>query len=308
MKSTIREEVKQSIKEEIKTALREEFRYRLSNIETQLTKLATVYADVQAVEEAINYNNKRLDDICQSSLPALTSHVEKVATSLALQTLNMDVHRRKWSLTIQGVKGSVGEAEMDTRSSCVALARQHLGVPNATETDFSACHRLSQKQDACIIVRLKDLNQRNLWLEGAKNLKSHTDKISISPNMPPVLRCLKTELLQKRKNLPIEQKRRSYVKHLRQWPYVELHVPNSPTIRPETKVETIVQSVLSFCPLMSLADWSCDQSRLKYKHHVSPAMPQPNADFVTPSTFNPWLAAWMGPIQLNILMQLCAIY
>ena len=123
-----------------------------------------------------------------------------------------------------------------------------------------------------------------------------------------VLRCLKTELLQKRKNLPIEQKRRSYVKHLRQWPYMELHLPNSPTIRPETKVETIVQSVLGFCPSMSLADWSCHQSRLKYKHHVSPAIPQPNADFVTPSTFNPWLAAWMGPIQLNILMQLCAIY
>ena len=203
---------------------------------------------MQAVEEAINFNNKRLDDICQSSLPALTSHVEKVATSLALQTLDMDVHRRKWSLTMQGVKGSVGEA----------------GAANATETDFSACHRFSQKQNAGIIVRFKDLNQRNLWLEGAKNLKSHTDKISISPDMPPVLRCLKTELLQKRKNLPVEQKRRSYVKHLRQWPYVELHVPNNPTIRPETKVETIVQSVLGFCPLMSLEDWSCNQSRLKY--------------------------------------------
>ena len=81
IKCTIHEEVKQSIKDEIKTALREEFRDRLSNIETQLTKLATVYADVQAVEEAINFNNKRLDDICQSSLLALTSHVEKVATS-----------------------------------------------------------------------------------------------------------------------------------------------------------------------------------------------------------------------------------
>ena len=70
---------------------------------------------MQVVEEAINFNNKHLDDICQSSLPALTSRVEKVATSLGLQTLDVDVHRRKWSLTIQGVKGSVGEAEMDTR-------------------------------------------------------------------------------------------------------------------------------------------------------------------------------------------------
>ena len=55
--STIREKVKQSIKEEIKSALREEFKDRVSNIETQLTKLATIYADMQAVEETINFNN-----------------------------------------------------------------------------------------------------------------------------------------------------------------------------------------------------------------------------------------------------------
>ena len=206
IKFTIREEVKKSIKEEIKSVLKEEFGDRLSNIERQLTKLTTVYYKVQEVEAATNFNSQPLDDICQTSLPALASQVEKVATALALQTLDIDVHHRKWSLAIHGVKGKAGETEGDTRSSCVALARQHLSVANATEADFSACHRLNKREDAGIIIRFKCLNQRNLWLKRVKNLKSHTDKISISPDIPPVLRCLKSELLQKRKVLPAEQK------------------------------------------------------------------------------------------------------
>ena len=170
IKFTIREEVKKSIKEEIKSVLKEEFGDHLSHIERELTKLTTVYDKVQDVEAAINFNSQRLDDICQTSLPALASHVEKVATALALQTLDIDVHRRKWSLAIHGVKGKAGETEADTRSSCVALARQHLGVANATEADFSACHRLNQREDAGIIIRFNvsikktfGLRERRIW-------------------------------------------------------------------------------------------------------------------------------------------------
>ena len=52
------------------------------------------------------------------------------------------------------------------------------------------------------IVRFTDLKQRNAWLSGAKHLKNHSDKISISQDLLPVLRALKTELLGQRKDLP----------------------------------------------------------------------------------------------------------
>ena len=147
-----------------------------------------------------------------TQMPALTSHAEKVATALALQTLDLDVHRRKWSLTIQGIKGDAGEEDAVTRKACVDLARNHLGIADANEKGFSACHRLNKRKDAGIIIRFQDLSRRNEWLDGAKNLRTHTERISISPDLPPVLRHLKTELLQKRKDMSPEHKKKSYVK------------------------------------------------------------------------------------------------
>ena len=130
-------------------------------------------------------------------MPALASHLEKVATALALQTLDLDVHRRKWSLTIQGVKGDAEEEDAVTRRACVDLARNHLRIADTSEKDFGAWHRLNKRKDAGIIIRLQDLSRRNEWLDGAMNLRTHTEKISISPDLPPVQRHLKTELLQK---------------------------------------------------------------------------------------------------------------
>ena len=115
-----------------------------------------------------------------------------------MQTLDLYMHWHKWGLTIQGLKGLDEEKECDTLEACVTLAKDHLQIPNAAVTDFSACDRLSTKANAGIILWFRDLQQRNQWLENAKNLKNHQDRIGISPDLPPVLRPLKTELFKKR--------------------------------------------------------------------------------------------------------------
>ena len=252
LKNTLRDELKQAVQEEIKTAIRAELDDRLTRFETQLNKLSTLHDKCQEVEDAINFTSHKLDDLCDTQMPALASHVKKVATTLALQTLDLDVHRRKRSLTIQGIKGDAGEEDAVTRKACLDLVRNHLGIADATEKDFSACHRLTKRKDAGIIIRLQDLSRRNEWLDRAKNLCTHTEKISISPDLPPLLRHLKTELLQKRKDMSPEHKKESYIKYLRQWPYVELTTANGPSIRPSAPVETIVTSVLGFNPLFTL--------------------------------------------------------
>ena len=251
LKNTLRDELKQAVREEIKTALRAELDDRLTKLETQLNKLSTLHNTCQDIEDSINFTSHKVDDLCDTQMPALASHIEKVATALALQTLDLDVHRRKWSLTIQGIKGAAGEEDNDTRKACVDLTRDHLGIVDASEKDFSACHRLNKRKDAGIIIRLQDLSRRNEWLDGAKKLRTHTEKISISPDLPPVLRPLKTELLQKRKDMSPEQKKKSYIKYLRQWPYVELTTAKGPSIRPSAPVETIVTSVLGFNPMFT---------------------------------------------------------
>ena len=113
-------------------------------------------------------------------------------------------------------------------------------------SDYAACHRLSQEPNAGVIMRFKDLSQRNAWVNGAKNLKNQPNckNFSISPDLPNDLRPLKTELLNKRKSLPFEQKRESNIRYLRQWPYVELRIKHQPTIRPSESVANVCERVL----------------------------------------------------------------
>ena len=116
--------------------------------------------------------------------------------------LCMEVHSRKWNLIIQGVKGPANENESATRKATIDLAKSHLRVVNAADSQIAACHRLNNKENAPIIVKFCDLSERNRWLDGAKNLKNQIDRISLNPDLPPTIRNLKTELLKMKKELP----------------------------------------------------------------------------------------------------------
>ena len=247
------EKLRKIIRKETTDAIQAEIGERLQNLESAVNGLRDIQDTVKGLETSQDFISGRLDDLEKTALPSLALHVENVATQLALQTLDVDMHRRKWNLTIQGLKGPADEDETDTRRACVDLAKSHMGIPDASAFDFSACHRLSRKENAGIIVRFKDLQQRNEWLANAKSLKSHTDKVSIAADLPPVLRPLKKELLQKRKDLPAEQKRGSIVRNLKQWPYVELKILNGPVIKPSARAADIVNTVLGFNALWRLS-------------------------------------------------------
>ena len=248
-KNEFLDEIKAVVRQQTEASIKVLVTDPMAILEQQLAQMNDLVTKVSAVETAVQFTSKRMDDLEKVTLPALASHVEQVASALALQTLDIDVHRRKWSLTVQGLKGDPDEDDVDTRRACVRLARQHLDIEDAAEADFAACHRLSGKKDAGIILRFRDLSQRNKWLLGARKLKHLQDNISICPDLPPVLRPLKTELLQKRKSLPQEKKNNSHVKYLRQWPYIELTIPNSPKVRPSHPVSDIVSNVLGINPL-----------------------------------------------------------
>ena len=184
------DELKQSFDNELRS-----LKNKLTNIGAQLQQALALKDTVIAVEKAIDYTSQPLDDVYRVSLQALSRQVEQIAVGLALQTLDLDVHRRKSTLTIQGLNGDADEHEDDTRDACIDLAKTHLDVKDAKASDLAACHRLGKKAGSGIIVRFRDLRQRNQWLMGAKNLRNHTDNISLSSDLPPVLRPLKTELL-----------------------------------------------------------------------------------------------------------------
>ena len=254
MKDMIQEDLKTLVRNELKVVVREELGDRLDRMEQKLAMVTDLQAQMTGLESSRQFASKRIDDLYKTSLPALAAHVERVSTALAMQTLDIDVHRRKWALTLQGLKGAAKEDEEDTRASCVQLARDTLEIENASVWDFAACHRLSQKADAGIIVQFNDLSKRNMWLANAKNLRGRANHNSISPDVPPVLRPMKKDLLQKRKDLPPEDKRRSYIRYHRQWPYMDLAVGNNRFVKSDVRKDTIIQSVLGVNPMLSIQE------------------------------------------------------
>ena len=79
------------------------------------------------------------------------------------------------------------------------------------------------------------------------------DRISINLDLPPTIRNLKTELLKMKKELPAEQRARSSIRYIRQWPYVELRIADNPTLRPQTSPKSIVQSLIGLDPLFKFS-------------------------------------------------------
>ena len=75
--------------------------------------------------------------------------------------------------------------------------------------------------------------------------------VSISPDLPLALRPLKTDLLNMRRQMPREQKLKVSIRHVKSWPYVELHQKNGPVIKPEVELSAVTKSVLGFPALLN---------------------------------------------------------
>ena len=199
-----------------------------TELDDALDELTVVRAKVSTLETAAQFSSDRMESLVSTTLRDLTIHITSIswsiANALAMRQLEMDVHQRKWALVIDGVKGVAEEKEYDTRKACLTMADQQLKVPNVKDTRISACHRLSTNANSPIYLRFTDLQQRNSWLSHAKNLAGKNSSISISPDLPPVLRNLKKDLLDQRKKLEENIRKKSGIKYLRQWPFLILKI------------------------------------------------------------------------------------
>ena len=129
-KNEFLDEIKAVVRQQTEASIKVLVTDPMARLEQQLAQMNDLVTKVSAVETAMQFTSKRMDDLEKVALPALASHVEQVASALALQTLDIDVHRRKWSLTVQGLKGDPDEDDADTRRACVRLRRFS---PHATD-------------------------------------------------------------------------------------------------------------------------------------------------------------------------------
>ena len=241
----------------IKVVVREEMGVisaRLDNINKTLIKLVEVQQRLVEVDEGLQFTSERLNALATEVLPAVTDHMARIAESLAHQTLQIDVHRRKWNIIIHGIEGPAGELEHTTRAKCIQFAQEVLKVEDAATWHLAACYRLSQRPNAGIILRFVDLAQRDKWLTGTKNLRGHNKKVSLSPDLPPILRFLKDTLMLSRSKLSPDIKSKSRVRYLPRWPFVELKIEGQAPKQHEETLMTITKKILGFDHVLKISE------------------------------------------------------
>ena len=240
----IRKVIKQALRED-----REVITKRLDKIANQLDNLNKQYDDLNA---GLQDCSDRVDKAVEQFIPALNTKIAEISSALAIKVLDMDAHSRKWSVIIQGLPGEQGETADATRRKCVGLAISHLGVADAASADFAACHRLSNVKNAAIIARFVDLDKRNRWLSGARGLSSHPGRVSISPDLPPIARELKKDLLIKRSDLDSETKKNASLRYLRTFPYVQLSIKGKSPVLPTVSQQVLTNKFLNVNPFIDL--------------------------------------------------------
>ena len=203
---------------------------------------------ISSLEKNLSALSEKYDNLKTKTLPAFASHVANVTNQLALRNLELETHRRKWNLILHGIDGNEGESQHTTREKVMKFAKENLKVKD-TAIHLAACHRLSRKKDAGIIVRFCDLYQRDLWMSSTRNLQGTA--ISLSPDLPPKVRQLKNTVMLHRKSLDQEARKKSKVRYLPHWPFVELKLDDKNTFQPPIALEKIVEDVLGIHTLFN---------------------------------------------------------
>lgn len=211
-------------------------------------RITTLEDTVGSIETSLTSFSNDLDSIKSKVLPDLSDHVSACEQQLADYILSIDAHRRKWNVTFHGIKGDVKEDEAETRRKTLDFAHKYLGLSkeDAASTGMSACHRLSNKKDAGVIVRFADLSKRDQWLAGTRKLKDTAGelKISVSVDLPPAIRPLKDELMLRRSKMDRAQRMKTKLKYLTRFPYVELRAEGQPAIRPSKSLREVTKEIL----------------------------------------------------------------
>ena len=168
----------------IKLAIKDVVGTQLANIGKELTQLVQINERTESVEHTMQATNYRLENVITMMLPTIAAHMSHLAEALARRQLELKVHRQKWNLVMHIIQGDTKKDWSVTRQTCMQFAKTVLKVLDAETTACTACHRLSQKPNAGIILRFMDLAQRDSWISGAKHLKNYSGMVPISPDTP----------------------------------------------------------------------------------------------------------------------------
>ena len=198
---------------------------KVDHLEKKIADVVSLQSSIDRIETSVQEIKSSTNKLKTDTIPGLVDHMNSMLTLIGLQNIDLNMHRRKFSLIIQGLPGKAEESSDDTRKAVIDMAKKNLKLRDTKDTplredQLSACHRLQTTAGSAVIARFIDLKQRDRWLAHAKHLAN--SQISMSVDVPPCLRKAKQQLMALRKDLTPEAKKRSFVKHIPSWPYLLL--------------------------------------------------------------------------------------
>ena len=184
-----------------------------------------VVKKVDDLQKALEFAQDQVTDVTQRVIPTVVDHVSDVQVAAISKTLERDVWDRKRNVLVTGIAGDAGESEEETRAKVCDFANTQLEVPTKPE-HIAAAHRLNNsKANAGIIVRFLHFPEAEKWASAAarRGVAMKEKKISVVVDLPPCLRTVRKELLDKRKTLmTADPQQKGHIKLLPQFPFVQL--------------------------------------------------------------------------------------
>ena len=98
IRQIIREEIRQAFVDEFGAQIKlikDEIGGRLLRMEEKLQTIVNVRQTVDALEKSAEFTASQLEELQSTAIPKIEHNLKKIASALIMQTLDLDVHRRK---------------------------------------------------------------------------------------------------------------------------------------------------------------------------------------------------------------------
>lgn len=193
-----------------------------------LDKLEKIHADVSQVQTRVT-NLEAYREFTEESLRVLNEktvpNLEEKIKGEEKERLKLENWGRKWNLVIRGVPGGPKETSRETDRVVRRFLTDSLKLSQeeVTKMLFTAVHRLpsGDEKKRNIIVRFSSLIDRDEVLTKAMKL-SRGSGFSVTPDLAPETSRLRSQLLHERAQLPMEDRKKTKIIYIREYPFVKL--------------------------------------------------------------------------------------
>ena len=185
-------------------------------------RVSTAENKIEQIEHSLEFAHSEIRDVHEKCVPNLEEKIQDVENSV----LKLELWGRKWNLIVRGIDGNLRETTVMTENKVKQFFLNKLNVEKAKvdQMNFQAVHRIPSGDETkrAIIVRFVSLIDRDMVLSHAiKNLKKGCG-FSVVTDLPKPLVDRRFKLLEERKTMSEDDRKKTKIVYLREPPFIIL--------------------------------------------------------------------------------------